>query len=337
MALTKQQVSDRLNEAVWSTYVRINTAARYDILVQNGILIPPDLAAVSMVLLDDRKRVYGDLVNGLLLPNDAAVTEEVSRKYPGGVPAGVSVLSPFKDHLDVLNSLPVIRDEWVWHDMPEDLYVINRQDLDPATRQVLLDLGYGAALERRLSGAPVYKADPAAVAAADEARSKLMSKWHAMSGFSGFGSFGQVDPLSFWLTVRTVLSVLATVAIGGAVLYAGLRIIDAVVYRIKHSREWDLKLRQEQNVADFNKIQLIKVERLDEQLKNCEAGIAAGLHTEEECARIAQQLAAIEPAKSPDYSRVPGCGFSNCWPWALLGFGIGAVGGSMIAKKRGWA
>lgn len=327
MALSKPQISDYLNKSVWSSYSRINASQRFRVVADGGVLIPPDVAQVSMAMLGYQKTIYGDLVNGLLLPNDAVLTEQYNRNLPHGaaaLPAGTTFLTPFKDHRDVLDAAEIIRPEWVWHDMPAELYLINRPGLDPALRQVLLDLGYGEAAARKAAGQPVYVPSAEAIVLADAKRAMLVPK--VWSGWA-----------AYW-TARGLLSLLGVVVGVGAAIYAGLRLIDTVFYRIKMAPHWENEKRKADNTAEGNRIQMIKAETAQEMLKqHCGVG-AVEPWAEERCAGILGSLAAINPVTDiPAGPPVPSsCGFSNCWPWALLGLGGGALVGGWVAKKRGW-
>lgn len=324
----QKQIADFLNVSVWSAYTRINASQRFRVMADGGLLIPPDTAAVAMALLDYEQESYGNLVNGLLLPVDDELTASYAQSHPVGaspIPEGSTFMSPFQDHYGALQAAEVIHDEWVWHDMPAELYLWNQPDLDPVTRQLLVDLGYAEAFRMFEAGEKVYNFDAAKAAMADDARARLITKIDPAT-IVGIGACAQ------WLARG--LGLVAAAAFAGWFVY---RIVDTVLYRVKNSEEWANARESLAQTKRAQEMQVVQIESTEQALKNCEARVELGLATQAQCSAIATSLARIEPVvPAPNVPQFSSCGFSNCWPWALLAMGTGAVIGGVVAKKRGW-
>jgi hypothetical protein len=312
-----QNMADYLNVSVWSAYTRIVASKRFSLVAERGGLIPPDVAAVAMALLEYEKATYGNLVNNRILPVDATVTAEIRKKQD--LPSGVSVATPFVEHLRMLDAAEIIRDEWVWHDMPPELYLINRPGLSAAERQILTDLGFADALAMQQSGRKAYKANLEAVAKADALRATYTPKF---------------DPI----LVAGIVNLVSYLVVGGLIAWTVYKLVDAVTYRWRNAKEWEIEKQKADNTAGALRIQTIQAEA-NQQLLLAHCGpTAAEPWGEDECAAVLGRLNAIQPVTDPP----PGpplpvsCGFANCWPYALVALGGGAVIGGYLAKRRGW-
>lgn len=325
----QKRIANYLNLGVWSSASRINASAQFEVLAAHDMLIPPDVAAVSMALLEYEKSSFGRMVNGLLLPNDAALTEWYAASRPEGAPAlpsGTSFLQPWQDQLDQLNAAAIVPDEWVWHDMPSELYLINDPALSPVERQILADLGFADAAAAHAAGQKVYTANPEAIALADANRSALTAKVGAAAVRATIWSFAKLT--------GKILGYALVPAFGALIIW---KTVGACLDRWVHGDQWKAEASKAESQRLANQQVLLRTQALAADLERCREEAAAGLRTVESCDDMARALGQLQPVVTPEgVPSLPSCGFTNCWPYALLALAGGGLLGYGIAKKKGW-
>jgi hypothetical protein len=321
MPVSQREIAEYLNRSVWSSASRINAYRRFGTAADGGVLIPPDIAAIAGLRLEQEKQQWSILVRDYLEPVDGEVTEAWNRDPPRGaprIPEGSTYFSSLYAHKMLLDATPPTPSAWVWHDMPQELYLVNDPTVSAEERSYLISLGYGDSASKAARGEQVYTVSEEALALSEEVQAKF-------------------DPVTAGLVVAwglKYLIVVGAVALTGYALYKG---VSVLAYSLTTGREVarDIELSKERQGA--NRFIATQVEETAQLLRACRLEAEAGQRSLDDCTRIASSMNSLHPVRQ--YSSVGSlsqCGFGQCWPWALATFGVGAFVGRYIAKQKRW-
>lgn len=294
---------------LWSSASRIQNSRRLALLGDAGA-IPPDVAAVAMELRRREIASFGEVI-ACLREYDTAINEyyNVNRGNNPPLAEGQSALDPIYRQYVVLAASPVIEQSWVWHNMPNELYMVNRLgELTEEEKQILQDLGYYAAGTNSWEGYAPYSADPAEIQSA-KAYQELLG----------------TDAQGKSLAVTIIWSV-------GSILLAGG--IIGVVYRYFA----DLPARETAAVAEQanafrNKQNMLRAEMDAQLFSYCMMKVQNGTGSAEECSRIRTHMGQYEMYTSPEEVAGSGCSLWSLWPLGLGGLLVGGLIGRKVSKK----
>jgi hypothetical protein len=317
-------MAELTNLGLWSSGSRIFAGYRMAILGQNGA-VPPDVATVVTVLQQREQSRFGEFV-GTLRTFDAEINEAYRQQRKRDmpiVPPGQSVLDPIYNQHLLLQGTPSIQDEWIWHDMPPELYVVNDPNISSEERAILQDLmpEYAMSATKAAAGEKVFVADPMLIASAESIRKDLLP------GVSGFG----VTKFAAAPVIQIARVIGPMVLWGLGIIFAGSIIVNwlkgraAVQAQENASRELAAKIAQNQ----------AKIELTRRLFDYCMDRAETGTSTLMDCNKIREQLGGLEPLETPAGLPSGGCGFGSCWPWAIAGAGVGVLVGYTVAKRYG--
>lgn len=317
-------MADLTNVSLWTSGSRIYAGYRMAVAGQGGS-VPPDVAAVVTELQRREQSRFADFI-GTLRQMDAPLNEAYmknrTRDMPV-IPAGQSVLDPIYYQNFMLQGTPEIEEEWVWHDMPQELYVANDPNLSDEERAILQDLmpGYTVAANKAAAGEKVYVADPSAIALAKSIRESVLPN------ASGFGVSKVVSPA----TIEMAATIGKWVVWGLAILFGGTAIVEWLKGRPAVA-EQENRAKELAQIASQNQTKIEMTRRLFDY---CVKRLELGGTQLADCNRIREQLGGLEAVAKPPGLPTTGCGFGSCWPWALAGGGLGLLAGHWAAKRWG--
>lgn len=316
-------LAELTNLGLWVAGSRIYASYRMAVAGQGGA-IPPDVAAVVTVLKQRETSRFGEFVGSLRLL-DGGINEAYARRRRRDMPAvppGQSILDPVYYQYTLLQGAPEIEDEWVWHDMPAELYVANDPTITDEERAILQDLlpEYGIAAEGKAAGRFAYTVDPVAAALAKDIREEVLPS------IEGFGVPKVVNPA----TIRIAMEIGRLVLWGLGVLVGGGIVIEYLKNRPAVA-EAENRARELAQVSAQNQARIEMTRRLFDY---CAKRLETGAAVLADCNRIREQLGALEPVARP--TALPAaCGFGACWPWALGFGGLGLYVGHKVARRYG--